>query len=391
MNPHRLTFGFAFSMPFAQIVALVLFAAMLFSKEKKSLPWQPVLGIWLLYLGWMLVSSVFAIYTESALTQLIKIYKIQIVTLLTLVLINNPQRLHQLIWVIVASIGFFSTKGGLFTITSGGGARVWGPPGSFIQENNSLALATLMIIPLMIYLFQFHRQNKWLRYAIGASILLSIVSAIGSQSRGALVAIIAVSGFFWWRSKLKIVTGLGILILAAVIFAFMPSSWHDRMSTIQNYEEDASAMGRINAWQYSINAANSRLTGAGLESWHYETFSMWAPNPNDVHAAHSIYFGPLADHGWPGLILFISILFISWRSLSRISRQWRGSEEYGHLAFLAQMIQVSFVAYLSGGAFLSLAYFDLPWHLIAITYIMQSWLPKQSGLNARKPVTLVER
>jgi hypothetical protein len=33
------------------------------------------------------------------------------------------------------------------------------------------------------------------------------------------------------------------------------------------------------------------------------------------------------------------------------------------------MIQVSLLAYLVGGAFLSLAYFDLPWHLIAIVLI----------------------
>ena len=33
MNPHRLSWGFAYSMPFAQITAIVLFISILFSKE----------------------------------------------------------------------------------------------------------------------------------------------------------------------------------------------------------------------------------------------------------------------------------------------------------------------------------------------------------------------
>ena len=35
------------------------------------------------------------------------------------------------------------------------------------------------------------------------------------------------------------------------------------------------------------------------------------------------------------------------------------------------MIQVSIVAFLTGGAFLGLAYWDLPYHLIAIVVLMR--------------------
>jgi hypothetical protein len=36
---------------------------------------------------------------------------------------------------------------------------------------------------------------------------------------------------------------------------------------------------------------------------------------------------------------------------------------------LARLIQVSLVAYATGGAFQSLAYFDYPWHLVAMLVI----------------------
>ena len=371
MNPHRLTWGFAFDMPFAQIIAITLLISMLFSKEKISIPFNKTVGIWMFFIFWMGVTSVFAIYPDAAMLQLIKVVKIQLITFITMMLITTQDRVNKLIWVIVLSIGYFSTKGGLFTILTGGASRVWGPPGGFIQENNSLALATLMIIPLMVYLLNLHRDTPWIKAGLCGAIGLSLISVIGSQSRGALVAIVAVSGFFWLKSHSKFLSGSGILLLSVVIYNFMPASWHERMDTISHYQEDGSAMGRINAWKYSINVASDRLLGAGFESWTEETFEIWAPVAEDVHAAHSIYFGVLADHGWLGLILFLAILLLTWLSLSKIIRLARKEAVYKNQAFLARMLQVSLIAYMSGGAFLSLAYFDLPWHIIAIAVILQ--------------------
>ena len=370
MNPHRLAWGFAYSMPFAQIVAATLFAALIFGKDKKQFPINGLTITWILLLLWMIVTTVFALQQEYAIDQLIKVYKIQAVTLLTLVLCNSQKRIDGLIWVIVLSIGFFSVKGGIFTVLTGGAHRVWGPSTSYISENNALAVATLMIIPLMYYLYTV-TPNKWIKYALLGAIVASTASVVGSQSRGALIAIVAVGGFFWLKSRAKIVSGVLILVLAAAGWNFMPESWHDRMGSIQNYEEDNSAMGRINAWMYSINVASDRLTGGGLESWSEETFAWYAPNPEDVFAAHSIFFSMLGDHGWPGLILFLLILFICWRYLNQVIRSTRKQPEYAGQNTLARMLQVSLIAYMSGGAFLSLAYFDLPWHMIAIAILLK--------------------
>ena len=54
--------------------------------------------------------------------------------------------------------------------------------------------------------------------------------------------------FFWLRTRAKVSTGLILLVLVPVAIGVMPEKWEDRMRTIQTYEEDASAMGRLNAW-----------------------------------------------------------------------------------------------------------------------------------------------
>lgn len=379
MNPHRLTWGFAYDMPFAKMVAITLLLSLLFRPEKKSLPVTGLTKLWWAYIAWMIITSLNAIYFEDAMMQLEKIIKIQLVVFLGLLVIHDKQRLNQLIWVIYLSLGFFGIKGGIFTIVSGGGNRVFGPPESFIYDNNHLATALLMLIPLGVYLYQQHQDNKLLRWGLLVSMGLIAVSVVGSYSRGAFLAIMFVFLFLWWKSKNKLIIGLFVLPLLPLLFFVMPEQWHERMESIGNYEQDASAQGRLNAWHYAINVASDRFTGAGLESWSGPTFDRWAPNPQDVHAAHSIYFSVLADHGWIGLLMFLSILLMAWLLAGRLIKQTRDSPGNKWITDLATMIQVSLVAYTTGGAFLSLAYFDLPWHLISILVILQQILRKQTA------------
>lgn len=390
MNPHRQTWGFAYDMPFAMIVGVTLLLAMAFAmmtgREKYRLPWGGTIILWLMFLLWMSLSTYLAIYPQRAMTLFDTVIKIQIMTLVTLMLLNDATKVRALIWVIVGSIGFYSVKGGVFTLMTGGGFSVLGPAGTNIADRNSLALAILIVIPLMIYLYKVYRHQIWLRWILGASILLSTVSVFGSQSRGAFLAIAAVAGFFWLKSQNKIITGTGLVLLGALTFTFMPDSWHERMSTITTYEEDASAMGRIHAWEYSIAIASDRLTGGGFNSWSAETYSLYSPEARNTNiVAHSIYFAVLADHGWPGLIMFVSLLFIAWRNLSRVIAQNKHSDSEFDPAFLAKMLQVSLIAYMSGGAFLSLSYFDLPWHILAISILLGRLFTQKSPTTSLIP------
>lgn len=357
-------------MPFAQIVIGVLVISMLMSKEPKGLPKSGMLTIWIMFILWMMLTTVLAIYPHYAVTELSRVLKIQFATFLTMMLIRDQEKMNQLIWVIAMSIGFFSIKGGVFTILSGGSFRVWGPPGSFIEDNNGLAVATLMVIPLMIYLRHISK-NKWVRHGLLFSVIMSFASAIGSQSRGALLATLAVGGFFWLKSKSKAITGSLFVVAGIIGLAFMPESWYARMDTIQNYQEDESAMGRIHAWIYSINVASSRFTGAGFNSWSLENYAIYNPDAKEVLVAHSIYFHLLADHGWVGLLMFLTILFLTWKNLSYVIRMSQGNPKFDHQNMLARMLQVSLIAYMSGGAFLSLSYFDLPWHMIALALLLR--------------------
>ncbi|MCK9606078.1 MAG: putative O-glycosylation ligase, exosortase A system-associated [Methylomonas sp.] len=376
MNPHRLAYGFAYSMPFAQITAITLIGSMIFSKDTRKLPINSLTIIWIIFVLFMGVTTIFAFYPESALKEYERIVKIQLIVFFTMMLITDMEKMKQLIWVIALSIGYFSVKGGAFTIATAGHYRVWGPDQSFIADNNSLAVAVLMTIPLMIYLYQISNK-KWIKLGLLAASVLSLFTIIGSNSRGAFLAIAAVGLSYWRKSEHKFLTGVIVVAITAGLLAFAPESWYERMNTMENYEEDASSMGRLNAWEYAYNAANHNLLGVGLNSWAPETFALYAPNPLDVHAAHSIYFSVLADHGWIGLFMFLLIFYLSWRKLKNLIKSTANNLELKEIHMLVKMLQVSLIAYLVGGAFLSLSYFDLPWHIVGFVVILNRIVEEQ--------------
>jgi putative inorganic carbon (HCO3(-)) transporter len=372
MNPHKLAWGFAIDMPFAAAAAIAAFVSLPFNRDRLHFPWDKSVIALLLFIVWMAITTVFAFFPGPALDQLIKVVKIQAMTLIALAAIRERKHIELFVWVNALSIGFYGFKGGIFTITSGGTSRVWGPGGGFIEGNNEIGLALIMVIPLLNYLRLVTRQ-RLLRWLLMAVMLLSAVAALGTQSRGAFLAIAAMTFVLWLRSSRKFYSATFIVAVSLALLAFMPDTWTERMRTIQTYEEDSSAMGRINAWQMAVNLANHRLTGGGFVVDEPAVFARYAPIPNDLHAAHSIYFQVLGEHGWVGLGLFVAIGFYAFVAAGRLRRQALEPEAQW-LHHLAGMIQVSMVGYAVGGAFLSLAYFDLPYNMLVIVVACRCWL-----------------
>jgi len=365
MNPHRLTWA-AQQYPVAAIVAITLFVAILFSKEPKRFPLMPVTVTWLIFVLWMSFTTIFALVPDDAVPQWEKVMKIQLISFLTVILMQQQLRINWLVVVIVASIGFYSVKGGIFTALTGGQYTVWGPPGSFIGGNNEIGLAIIMIIPLMNYL-RYIAPKNWQRIALLASMVLSGLSVLATYSRGALVAAGAMVLFLLWKSQKRAYVLIGLLFFVPILITFMPEQWHERMATITEYREDKSAMGRINAWSFALNLSSDRfITGGGFEAFNPELFRWYAPDPEDFHDAHSIYFEILGEQGFIGLFLFLLLALLTWRTAKWIMRETHDVPHLQWARYLAAMIQVSLIGYAVGGAFLGLAYFDLYYHLIAI-------------------------
>jgi len=363
MSPHRYTFGFGYDFPFAFIVALATVAAVVLGKQKIEFPRHPVTYLIVALMVWFTVTVLFALEPEAAYGQWGRVEKVFLLIVLAAVLIRTQVQITALVWVIVLSVGWFGVKGGVFTIMTGGVHRVYGPPGSgYISDNNAISIALVMVIPLMFYLSSTV-ERKLIKLGFLAAALLSVVAVLGSQSRGAFLAVTAMCLFLWFKSRRKILFGAVLFGSLVAAVAFMPDVWESRMKTIETYEEDRSAMGRINTWTMAFNLANARpLVGGGFEMYTKRTFEEYAPDPTDVHSAHSIYFQMLGEHGYVGLFLFLALGCMGWITARRVIARSRDSPDKRWAANLARSIQVSLIGFGVGGAFVNISYWELQYY-----------------------------
>ena len=87
-------------------------------------------------------------------------------------------------------------------------------------------------------------------------------------------------------------------------------------------------------------------------------FNFYFPTEK-THAAHSIYFQVLGEHGFIGLFLYLIILAAGFWTCWGVIRRTRTISESRWAGDLAGMLMLSLFLFCVGGAALSVAYYDL--------------------------------
>lgn len=378
-NPHRFTWGFAYAAPVAAIAAGSTLLGLLMTQERSS-PFKGAPAVWLgLFMVWVTLSWLLGLSPAADYDQWNKVMKIHLMVLVGLALLHTKLHVMSFVWVTAMSMGLLGIKGGYFTLVSGGEYRVWGPVGTFIEDNNEFALACVMSIPLLRFL-QMQTTDRRVHLALLLTMALTAAAALGSQSRGSFLALVAMGVVLWWRGNNRLRTGLLIFPLAIGLIAFMPEAWVARMNTINDYETDQSAQGRFSAWWTAFGVAKDYLFGAGFDVARPELFARYSPifaKTGSTHAAHSIYFQVLGNHGFIGLFIFLMIFVTAYWQAGALRRMGRLHPESAWTADLGGMCQVALIGYAVGGAFLSLSYFDLPYNIVSAIVLARAWLLKR--------------
>lgn len=362
-SPHA-AFGYAAAgWPVATAVAACTLIGFLFTTERQNPFATPAPVAVLVLTVWFCLTLPFSFDVDQSLPLWERSMKIFLMLFVTMSLLDTRKKLDVFLWSMAASIGYFGVKGGLFTLATGGNYRIWGP-GGFIGGNNELALALIMTIPMMRYL-QLQSPSKWVRRGLVAAMILSAIAAIGTYSRGALLGMSSMLLFFIWRSDRKLLWGTAIIVFAVAMLPLMPDTWWDRMDTLRTYGQDESALGRLTAWGMAWNLAKDRLMGGGFMVALPFVYAIYAPAATTSLVAHSIYFQIMGEHGFIGLFLFLLVGVLTWIDAARLRRLGGQHPDLKWAADLGSMMQVSMIGFAVTGAFLSMAYFDLPYNVMA--------------------------
>lgn len=382
MYPHSLAWSFAQTFPVAKLSALSVLGGLAFAgklnvaalRQRENIA---MLALWCMFT----ISSVFAVYPDLAWRHWQDVSKLIVMSIVASMLMHEYSHIRQFLLVIALSLGFYGFKGGLFGLATGGTMMVLGPENSIIGANNNVGLALNMVLPILWYLSR--EEQGWIKRILQASFFLTIPAIMFTYSRASTVAMVGVLAAMMLKSRHRFVLTAGIVVIFILAIPFIPAKWLERQQSVLTYEEDASAMSRIDNWVFCWAVAKDNpIVGAGFDFQSRDTFAKYAPEfllkyNGKVWDTHNVIFGILTSHGFPGLIAFLLMVIFCIVSCMTLRRQVRNRPDLRWVKTYSDIIQLSFLAFFINGMFVNMEYFDLPYHFVTIVATMKVVVARQ--------------
>ena len=184
LAPSDLMYGIAGSIPLNKLIAastLLLFFA---GKDKKHFYFDRLIGVLTAFSVLFIVSYLMELKALPKADDAIdKFWKELVLAFLITGSLNTRHRLHQGALAVALGFGFVMVKEGLIFLLTAGGHKVLGTPAT--GDNNGLALAMLMVIPIMLYCARY-TADKWIRLGMYTAAALGAVSVVATFLAGRL-------------------------------------------------------------------------------------------------------------------------------------------------------------------------------------------------------------
>ncbi|KIE20651.1 membrane protein [Vibrio sinaloensis] len=285
--------------------------------------------------------------------------------------------------ILISGVAIFNSLNGI-GLVEGTRVTIGRHLGSMLGDPNDLSL--VLMFPLAFAISFATTKNIGMARLLGiVGVLLAIWAVLATQSRGGLLGSLAVFGMFGLRlikSKTLLIS-LGVVAASAL---FLAAGISDRQSGGAAEEGiDASAMGRLYAWEAAFKMAVSNpLTGVGLDNF-YVNYFFYSPHWDGLnHAVHSTWFGVLAETGFLGLLVFIWLII----GLLKTSRQTMKSLDANPALFSPLFVATSMAVYagivgtIVSGTFLTQG-FTWPIYILAALCIAISRITQNSTQNEK--------
>lgn len=255
--------------------------------------------------------------------------------------------------------------------------------GSVLGDPNDLALVLMFPAAFALALMLNKQLGKFTQLLGLISAPVLFMAVLATQSRGGLLGVLAVFGVFTYR-RIKSKALFIVIGIIAVLLLYIVAGISDRASGGAAEEGiDASAMGRLYAWEGALGmAVHNPFTGVGLDNF-YSNYYFYSPHWDGLnHAVHSTWFGVLAETGFLGLIVFmvmiIGLIKTSYRALNKIESQFIGNKTSStiHPAIIAvaQAIFAGLVGTIVSATFLTQGFTWPIYILAALVVALSQWV-----------------
>ncbi len=255
-------------------------------------------------------------------------------------------------------------------------------PGAVIGDPNYYTLAALLILPVAYFWLRGLRQEFYRYSIVGMFLLVSAAVALAS-SRGGLLGLVAGVGYLVWTSRKRARNAAVLFVLLAVPMLLAPRSPLKRLMH-PDYADQLGAQTREKAWLAGLKMVRAKpLTGIGL-GLYKPLLGQYSGDPNFSQIAHNSYLEYAAELGFPALLLFLWLLWATFRALGKIRQITQRSEDR-FLYPIAAGLQCGIVACIVGDFFLSAEYLKLFWIVVFLSIPLER-LARERAIRKEVPV-----
>jgi O-antigen ligase len=246
----------------------------------------------------------------------------------------------------------------------------------YYYDANDFATFVVTAMPLGIY-FSHAAPKASTRFAAVLGLIVLSLGFVWSGSRGGFIALAAVAAFILFRySAIPVRWRVSATALVAIVVLMTASDHYwQQMGTITSDRDynHTSETGRMQIWNRGIGymLANPLLgVGPGNFPTAEGTLSPLAQRQQygigvRWNAAHNSFVQIGAETGLPGLALFVAMIAGGFTALRRAGRAEMRSAGASALPALTPALTASLVGFVVGAVFLSLAYSEMLYTLLA--------------------------
>jgi O-antigen ligase len=264
-----------------------------------------------------------------------------------------------------------------------GGGAAWRLGNLYYYDANDFATFAVTAMPIGLY-FAHAGRRSMTRIICAIGLVLLTVGLVHSGSRGGFLAVLAMGAYVVLRYTAIAVRWRvsAFAVVALVFFVVASGEYWRQMGTIgadTDYNQTEES-GRRQIWARGIGyMLDNPLLGVGANNFPTAegTLSPFAARQQyggrgvRWNAAHNSFVQIGAELGIPGLLIFIALLGSAFAALIGSKRQRRRNPAFrGRVLELRQGLTASLIGFVVGAVFLSLAYSEMLYTLLAFAASM---------------------
>jgi len=215
-----------------------------------------------------------------------------------------------------------------------------------ILDVNNLAVAVMMILPLIYYQAISNKRDGWKLLAL-ICFPLTIFTVILTFSRNGFISLVIFFLLIYFKGKVSIKIW-GLILIISLIIMITPNIYWHRVSTITSLRVESGLKMKLSRFQ----------KGIGIISHH----PLFGAGNGQVFTIHNTILQIGAELGLPALLLFLSLIYFSLRNLKKIETFLKENNN-DDLFKLPWLLVIGIVSYIVGGLSISIPLF-LPFFII---------------------------